>query len=125
MQRRSFIAAAGAAGVLAPGLATAKARPSGASKTALFDARLVNVSPDGGQEEAGTSFELRRWPERRFDAGSVAAVSQRGKPLGFLPRDMARVVGPLLDHGLILEGKLLSRRVAPRPGLYVEVRLAD
>lgn len=48
---------------------------------------------------SGDAVELRRERDNRRDAQAVALFSSGGAQIGYLSRDVARIVAPLMDAG--------------------------
>ncbi len=70
-----------------------------------FDFMAAGISHEGRSEivesyiEAGTLIYLVREPSNPFDANAVALRSPQGYSVGYVPREDAELMAPLLDEG--------------------------
>jgi hypothetical protein len=74
-------------------------------------------------------FDLRRMPHNPHDRNAVAVVVDRVR-LGYIPKELAAIIAPEMDHGEIWEVALASVLVAPghesNPGVALSlVRLSN
>ncbi|MEB3284157.1 MAG: HIRAN domain-containing protein [Candidatus Sericytochromatia bacterium] len=96
------------------------------------ETRIAGVTfdnPDGTSRQAlarllvpGDPLLLVREPMNPFDQNAIALQARDGKAggrkLGFLPRALAAVLAPVVDAGLIVEGRVVRVQKIPRHGLW-------
>ena len=56
--------------------------------------------------DVGDSVELEREPDNRHDPNAILILSESGDELGYVPREHARVMAPLLDAGADYEASV-------------------
>lgn len=134
MERRAFIAsvaglAAGSAAAAAAAMPDLGVMPAGQKSSVLVRSYLTGLTSDAvwntATLESGNRLCLARAPERRFDPHSIEARSDTGELLGYLPGMHARILAPLLAHGLDLEARIVTLRHTPRRAMYFDVFLSS
>lgn len=72
-----------------------------------------------------TVLQLEREPDNSYDANAIAVLDGTGNRLGYVAREIARSVAPLLDAGDAVTAQLVSRTPGShgRPGdATIEIR---
>jgi hypothetical protein len=67
---------------------------------------------------------LRREPHNPYDSNAVVVATARGRPVGHLPKDLARQVGPALDAGLVEPIGVVTELRSNTAGTAIGVRIA-
>lgn len=78
---------------------------------ARFASKIVGVRHyEGADAAAGRRIRLRREPENPHDANAIAVFNHRGVQVGYLPREEAAWLAPLLDAGAIRIGGVAGKK---------------
>jgi len=82
---------------------------------------------EGGQSALDLGIlekvSLRREPQNPHDANAVAVVTHDGHPVGYLPKDLARRVGPALDAGRAEPTGIVTELRSNTAGTAIGVRI--
>jgi len=80
----------------------------------LIEARLAGVSFGNRQAmiaelQPGDQLWLLREPNNSYDRNAIQVVNGEGECVGYLPRDLAALMAPLLDHdGVVWPAEVLA-----------------
>ena len=61
-----------------------------------------------GRLKAGDKAALRREPDNRYDPNAVAVCTASGEQIGYLSREVAAEIAPLLDQGTRVDAEVSS-----------------
>lgn len=76
-----------------------------------FSSKIVGIRHyEGADAAAERRIRLRREPENPHDANAIAVFNHRGVQVGYLPREEAAWLAPLLDSGVIRIGGVAGKK---------------
>lgn len=102
-----------------------------------FASKITGIRYHTGAKAApGRRIRLRREPENPHDANAIAVFNHRGVQVGYLPREEAAWLAPLLDQGAVRIGGRAAKAadgytldvtliVRARPGYAADVSAMD
>ncbi|MDO5044169.1 MAG: single-stranded-DNA-specific exonuclease RecJ [Coriobacteriia bacterium] len=102
---------------------------SGIVEAESFYTKIAGVSFDNRELllktiKAGDELQLRREPDNAFDANAIALDTNDGKHLGYINRQIAQIIAPVIDSGTSYRAlvKAITGGGAKRLGVNVEVQ---
>jgi hypothetical protein len=63
-----------------------------------------------------SALQLRREPDNPHDTNAIAVLDRQGRMLGYVAREIARSVAPLVDTGSTVTARLIDRTSGPQEG---------
>ena len=95
-------------GHLAPGAARGYPTPPELTRT-YGQFHVVGLRHYNGIAKTGEHVSLVREPDNEYDLNAIAVHNQHGKQVGFISRDEAKALAPIMDRDTRVYGVVLSR----------------